>query len=163
MACCYGPHETEPAGCGRHRQACKGARSPIAEASLMACLDTSFLLDVAGRGGRQLKTRARGKLRSLLDGGEPLSTTRFNVAELWVGVERTTDRSGELAAIEAILDPLTILDFDESSARVFGRITAQSYARGTPRGDMDVLIASVVLVHGDHLVTRNVKHFAGIP
>jgi len=58
---------------------------------------------------------------------------------------------------------LTILDFDEASARVFGRLTAELYARGTPRGDMDTLIASVVLVHGDRLVTRNAKHFEGIP
>ena len=129
----------------------------------MACLDTSFLLDAAGRGGRRLKARAREKLASLIEGGDALTTTRFNVAELWVGVERTRDRQGELVAVETMLEPLTVLDFDESSARVFGRITAHLYAHGSPRGDMDVLIASVVLVHGDRLVTRNVKHFEGIP
>jgi tRNA(fMet)-specific endonuclease VapC len=90
-------------------------------------------------------------------------TTRFNVAELWVGVERTREREKELVAVETLLQPLTVLDFDESSARVFGRITAHLYAQGSPRGDMDVLIASVVLVHGDRLVTRNTRHFAGIP
>lgn len=129
----------------------------------MACLDTSFLLDAAGRGGRELRGRARKKLGSLVEDGEILTTTRFNVAELWVGIERTRDRPAELAAVETMLEPLTILDFDESSARVFGRITAHLYARGSPRGDMDILIASVVLVHGDRLVTRNARHFAGIP
>jgi tRNA(fMet)-specific endonuclease VapC len=129
----------------------------------MACLDTSFLLDAAGRGGRQLKARAREKPASLVEAGEILTTTRFNVAELWVGVERTRDRPGELLTIETMLEPLTILDFDESSARVFGRITAYLYAHGSPRGDMDILIASVILVHGERLVTRNTRHFAGIP
>jgi tRNA(fMet)-specific endonuclease VapC len=129
----------------------------------MACLDTSFLLDAAGRGGRQLKARAREKLASLVEAGEILSTTRFNVAELWIGVERTRDRPGELLTVETMLEPLTVLDFDESSARVFGRITADLYAHGSPRGDMDILIASVVLVHGERLVTRNTRHFAGIP
>ena len=128
----------------------------------MACLDTSFLLDAAGRGGRQLRARAREKLAALVEGGEVLTTTRFNVAELWVGVERTSNRQGEVVAVETMLEPLTILDFDESSARVFGR-TAYLYARGNPRGDMDILIALVVLVHGDRLVTRNVRHFADIP
>jgi predicted nucleic acid-binding protein len=28
---------------------------------------------------------------------------------------------------------------------------------------MDVLIASVVLVHGERIVTRNTRHFEGIP
>jgi tRNA(fMet)-specific endonuclease VapC len=129
----------------------------------MACLDTSFLLDAAGRGGRQLKARAREKLASLVEAGEILTTTRFNVAELWVGVERTRDRPGELLTVETMLEPLTVLDFDESSARVFGRITAYLYAHGSPRGDMDILIASVILVHGERLVTRNTRHFAGIP
>ena len=129
----------------------------------MACLDTSLLLDAAGRGGRRLKARAREKLASLVVSAEILTTTRFNVAELWVGVERTRDRPGELQAIQTMLEPLTVLDFDESSARVFGRITAHLYAQRSPRGDMDVLIASVVLVHGERLVTRNVRHFAGIP
>lgn len=129
----------------------------------MACLDTSFLLDVAGRDGRHFRTRAREKLASLVANGEALTTTRFNVAELWVGVERTRDRQGELVAVETILEPLTVLDFDEASARVFGRIAAHLCALGSPRGDMDILIASVVLVHGERLVTRNAKHFAGIP
>jgi len=76
---------------------------------------------------------------------------------------RLRDRRGELLTVETILEPLTILDFDESSARVFGRFTAYLYAHGSPRGDMDILIASVVLVHGERLVTRNTRHFAGIP
>ena len=129
----------------------------------MACLDTSFLLDAAGRGGHQLRARAREKLAALLEAGEVLTTTRLNVAELWVGVERTRDQPGELFRVETMLEPLTVLDFDDSSARVFGRIMAFLYDHGSPRGDMDVLIASVALVHGEQLVTRNVRHFAGIP
>ncbi len=129
----------------------------------MACLDTSFLLDAAGRGGRQVKARAREQLASLVEAGEILTTTRFNVAELWVGVERTRNRPGELLTVETVLEPLTVLDFDESSARVFGRITVYLHAHGSQRGDMDSLIASVVLVHGERLVTRNTRHFAGIP
>ena len=129
----------------------------------MACLDTSFLLDAAGRGGRQLRTRAREKLAALIEAGEVLTTTRFNVAELWVGVERTRDQPGELVRVETMLEPLIVLDFDDSSARVFGRITAFLHDHGSPRGDMDVLIASVALVHGEQVVTRNVRHFAGIP
>ena len=73
---------------------------------MMACLDTSLLLDAAGRGGRQLKARAREKLASLVEAGEILTTTRFNVAELWVGVERTRDRPAELLTVETMLERL---------------------------------------------------------
>ena len=85
------------------------------------------------------------------------------MVELWVGVERTRDQPGELFRVETMLEPFTVLDFDDSSARVFRRIMAFLYAHGSPRGDMDVLIASVALVHGEQLVTRDVRHFAGIP
>lgn len=129
----------------------------------MACLDTSLLIDAAGGGGKRLKARARSKAAALLAAGEVLTTTRFNVAELWVGVERSRDREAERRAVEAIVTPLTVLDFDESSARVFGRITAHLRALGFPRGDMDVLIASVALVHGEVMVTRNPTHFEGVP
>jgi tRNA(fMet)-specific endonuclease VapC len=129
----------------------------------MACLDTTALIDAAGVTGRRLRARARGKLGSFLEGGETLTTTRFNMAELWVGVESSRDREAELRAVEAILEPLIVLDFDERSARVFGRISAHLRARGSARGDMDVLIASVALVHGEAIVTRNTAHFADIP
>jgi predicted nucleic acid-binding protein len=33
----------------------------------MACLDTTILIDAAGRGGRPLRARAREKLASLVD------------------------------------------------------------------------------------------------
>lgn len=56
-----------------------------------------------------------------------------------------------------------ILEFDDAAARVFGRITAYLQTQGTPRGDMDVLIASVAVVHGERIVTRNTKHFEGLP
>jgi len=129
----------------------------------MACLDTSLLIDAAGGAGRRLKARARSKVAALLEAGELLTTTRFNVAELWVGVERSRDREAERRAVEAILEPLMVLDFDESSARVFGRITAHLRALGSPRGHMDVLMASVALVHGEVMVTRNPTHFEGVP
>lgn len=129
----------------------------------MACLDTTILIDAAGRGGRRLRVRAREKLASLVDAGELLTTTRFTVAELWVGVERAEDRQAEMEAVERMLRPLIVLDFDEVSARVFGSVTARLQARGAPRGDMDVLIAAVALAHGERIVTRNTRHFEAIP
>jgi tRNA(fMet)-specific endonuclease VapC len=129
----------------------------------MACLDTTILVDAGGKGGRRLRSRAREKLATLVDAGEVLTTTRFNVAELWVGVERSENRQAEIDAVERMLRPLIVLDFDDVSARVFGRVTAHLQARGAPRGDMDLLIASVALVHGERIVTRNARNFEAIP
>ena len=128
----------------------------------MACLDTAILLDLSGRGGKALRDRARRKVQQLLAAGDALTTTRLNVAELWVGVERSPAPRDELQAIGKLLSPLTVLELDAQSARLFGRITARLQLAGHPSGDMDVLIASVALVHDQKIVTRNLRHFERI-
>jgi tRNA(fMet)-specific endonuclease VapC len=129
----------------------------------MACLDTAFLLDLQGRGGRTVQARARQKLEDLSAANDSLTTTRFNVAELWVGIERSEDPRKEAEAIVSLLAPLEVLDFDQAAAEVFGRSMAFLMKGGRVTGGMDLLIASVALVNGQTVVTRNVKHFSGIP
>ncbi|MBN1675906.1 MAG: type II toxin-antitoxin system VapC family toxin [Kiritimatiellae bacterium] len=129
----------------------------------MACLDTSFLLDLAGGGGRRRRIRAEAMLRELAQRGEPLFTTRFNVAELYVGVYRSDDRAEEERKVQALLSGLGVLEFGEAEARLFGRITAALQEIGRPAGDMDVLIAAVAFANGHSLVTQNPSHFEDIP
>jgi tRNA(fMet)-specific endonuclease VapC len=129
----------------------------------MACLDTTLILDLRMRGGPRLRDRARRKIKDLDRSGDALTTTIFNVAELWVGIERADDPAAEQGVVEELLKPLVVLGFDEASARSFGQITATLQKRGRPAGDMDVFIASVALFHGEKLITRNPIHFADIP
>lgn len=129
----------------------------------MACLDTTTLLDLSGRSGRAVRERARRKIIALHAAGQVLATTRFNVAELWVGVVRSPTPQKEQVAVSKLLEPLVVLEFDAAGARVFGRLTAYLQVQGRPAGDMDVLIASVALVNGQSLITRNPKHLADIP
>src|SRR6185503_11334843 len=129
----------------------------------MACLDTTLILDLRGRGGRKLQERARRKIKELDLSGEALTTTIFNVAELWTGIERADDPAAEQGLVEEALGQIVVLGFDEASARGFGRITASLQERGRPAGDMDVLIASVALLHRESIITRNPAHFGRIP
>jgi predicted nucleic acid-binding protein len=129
----------------------------------MACLDTTLLLDLRGRGGKKLQDRARRKMLELSLAGEDLTTTIFNVAELWVGIERATDREEEQLIVEQLVSPLRVLGFDQTSAKGFGRITAHLQRRGEGAGDMDVLIAAVAILHGQKVITRNPEHFLRVP
>lgn len=129
----------------------------------MACLDTSVLLDLCGRGGKARRQRAAQFLRDLIRQHEPLTTTRFNVAELYVGVARSTDAKREHAKVQRVLEGLEILEFDDVAARLFGQLTAHLQVLGRPAGDMDVLIASVALAAGHSIVTGNPRHFADLP
>ena len=129
----------------------------------MACLDTSAIIDLSGRSGARRSRSARDVLRSLSSGGEDLVTTRFCIAELWVGVERSDDSDAEHAKLEKLIDPLAVLEFGDRSARVFGRILAHLQTQGVVIGDMDTLIATVCLEAGHSIVTRNTKHFSRVP
>jgi predicted nucleic acid-binding protein len=58
-----------------------------------------------------------------------------------------------------MLAGVAVLDFDESAAHVFSSLVSRLLIKGTPIGDMDAQIASVAIVHGHTLVTRNLRHF----
>jgi tRNA(fMet)-specific endonuclease VapC len=129
----------------------------------VACFDTTFFVDLGGRGGAEIRRRALQCLRELEAEGEEAATTRLNVAELLVGVHRSRDPAAQRALTEHTLAGFVIIDFDQAAAEHFGQITAHLAALGRPAGDMDVLIASIALAAGQLLVTRNPRHFADIP
>jgi len=125
----------------------------------MACLDTTFLVDLARNTGRR-RDRARIKLKALLHEEHRLAVTRFNIAELHVGIHRASDPKQEQAKVDVLLNGMTVLEFDEVAAKLFGQITARLQVAGNPVGDMDVLIAATALASGENqIVTRNVEHF----
>lgn len=128
----------------------------------MACLDTTLLIDLASKRSAR-KDRASRKIEELAARGESLATTRFNLAELYVGLARSNRPDEDEKAIEALLQDVEILDFNDAAARLFGSITGFLQQRGTPAGDMDVLIAATALAYGHPLITRNTRHFRHIP
>jgi len=95
--------------------------------------------------------------------GERIVTTRFNVAELYVGVELATLRAREANRVETALRWLPVLEFDDAAARVYAKLLARLRTAGGTVADMDMLIASVALAEGHSLVTANARHFTRIP
>ncbi len=128
----------------------------------MACLDTTILIDLLGRNPLR-RQRASGKIKELADNGQSLATTRFNMAELYVGIARSRRPEEDETTIGTLLREFEILEFTDAAARVFGSITGYLQQIGKPAGDMDVLIAATALVHSHALVTRNARHFKNIP
>ncbi|MGA2064103.1 MAG: type II toxin-antitoxin system VapC family toxin [Thermoguttaceae bacterium] len=129
----------------------------------MACLDTSFLVDL-GRSHGDLVVRAGRKLLELEARGEILATTWFSVAELYVGVELARDRDRELRSVRKVTAGVELLLFNDPAAWLFAELSARQRRSGRPAGDMDLLIASTALAAGHRLVvTRNPAHFTDIP
>jgi tRNA(fMet)-specific endonuclease VapC len=130
----------------------------------MACLDTTVLVDLL-RTNLQLKRRALNKIKQLSAGGQSIVTTRFNLAELYLGIELSDNPQRNYREINDIFEYLDlVLEFNDLSAQSFGRITSHLRRIGRPAGDFDMLIAATSLAAGHALlVTRNPLHFSGIP
>ena len=130
---------------------------------MMASLDTSILVDVLRRRS-PFRRRALEKLDELAARGEILATTRFTVAELYVGIELSDNAQRDQTEVDTLLADLEILDFRGHAPRVFAQIRAAHRRAGRIAGDLDTLIAATSLAGGHALlVTRNPSDFSGIP
>jgi tRNA(fMet)-specific endonuclease VapC len=90
------------------------------------------------------------------------TTSAVNAGELLFGAIRR-DRPGLLERVEALLDVMAVVPFDESAARVYARLRADLEAAGTPLAEPDVRIAATALAYGLTLVTGNERHFRRVP
>jgi tRNA(fMet)-specific endonuclease VapC len=89
---------------------------------------------------------------------EELAITAISVGELVHGATRSQRSADNLARLDVLLAALTILPYDEWSARRFGQLKTQLEQAGQIISDLDLQIASVALDHDSTLVTHNQKH-----
>lgn len=62
-----------------------------------------------------------------------------------------------------MLPAVTVLPFDEHTARIFGQIQAQLELEGRSLEDLDVQIAATAIQYGLTLVIGNLRHFERVP
>lgn len=131
----------------------------------MACLDTTALIDLMPR--KRGVSKHLASLEELLDSlrreGEMMATTRINLAELYVGLARTSDPQSERKRIANALAGLEILEFDEPASRQFGVVSNRLALIGRPAGDFDAAIAAIAMVNNQRVITRNPRHFIDVP
>ncbi len=106
--------------------------------------------------------REKLDLRAHVAADEELLVTAISVAELTHGAQRSLRREDNLARLEVLLAALTILPFDEASARRFGQLKADLESKGEKLADLDLQIASIALENNLPLVTNNTDHFRRI-
>ncbi len=119
-------------------------------------LDTNACIAVMNRRPVEVSTR----LTSLNVGD--ICVSSLAVAELRFGAEKSTARARNHAAINELLDPISVMLFDEAAAAVSGLIRANLQRLGRPIGLMDALIGAHSLSLGLTLVTSNTREFQRI-
>lgn len=104
--------------------------------------------------------RAELDLTGRVTPDEELAITAISVGELVHGASKSKRVADNLARLDVLLAGLTILPYDERSARHFGQLKAQLEGAGEVISDPDLQIASIVLDQDGVLVTHNTKHFS---
>ncbi len=93
---------------------------------------------------------------------ETIFTTRINYTELLYGAYNSSKIQQNLSKINAFLDVLTILEFDQKASAIFAEDKAKLKRQGMLIADMDLMIASITKAQDFSLVTNNLKHFERI-
>ncbi len=119
--------------------------------------DTSFLIDIMKSDNEAIK-----KAEETEKNGSTIAVTSISIFELFVGVALSIKQEQERNKINRILNGLSIISFDEDSAREAGKIFAQKRNNGSTIEPEDSMIAGVCLRRNEILITRNVKHFKDI-
>ena len=120
----------------------------------MVCLDTSFIIALLRR-----DERALAKLEEYTASQTRLTTTPITACELFKGAYKSTKREKELQKVKKALSFLEVLNFSIEASERYGRLMASEGLQGAPIGDLDAMIASIALTHGEDVVTSNLKHF----
>jgi tRNA(fMet)-specific endonuclease VapC len=100
------------------------------------------------------------KLQGLPFGAVGIST--ITLAELQVGVNKSSNPSKNAKALIYFLLALDIVDFDYNAAVEYGHIRTYLENKGIPIGPMDTLIAAHAKCLNITLVTNNTKEFARV-
>ncbi|MBP6672354.1 MAG: type II toxin-antitoxin system VapC family toxin [Bacteroidetes bacterium] len=87
----------------------------------------------------------------------------ITICEFEAGVPGSKNPEKLRSAIDTFLSPFTIVEFQQSDAKTFGRVDHFLQSKGTPIGDMDTLIASQAVSRELILITNNVKHYSRVP
>ncbi len=128
----------------------------------MVFVDSDLVISTLRKDNSPVNHKAREVLKTLFQ-TYPVKLTIFNYAELFEGTYWSPNVAKSQRILEAYLDKFEIVHFSKDNALEFARISAELELKGQSIGDLDILIASIVIGQKEVLYTRNVKHFDRIP
>ena len=88
-----------------------------------------------------------------------LCISSITYAELVYGVQKSSRPERNMTALVKFLSSIQVVDFDAAAAFSYGQIRADLERKGTPIGNMDMLIAAHALSQKLTLVTNNTGEF----
>ena len=120
----------------------------------MPILDSDIMIQYLRNNADAIK-----KIIELRKNHARLKTTSINVGELYRGALLSSKVAENVRLIEDFVKLIEVLSFTNDDAFVFGQLSAELQMNGNKIGDMDEVIASMVISRGEIIITRNIKHF----
>ena len=115
-------------------------------------LDTNIVIEVLN-GNKEIADKIND-----LSG---FSISAVVLGELYIGVNRVSNKSKHLKMLRDFLQLCTVIDVTEETAQHYGEITSFLFKKGKPIPTNDIWIAASAKQHGYTLITRD-KHFKEI-
>ena len=100
------------------------------------------------------------RIKSNWENGIAISS--ITLAELQYGVQASANVEKNTVSLYKFLSIVEILDFDSNAAVEYGKIRADLRKKGTPIGNMDMLIAAHAKSENLIVVTHNTREFRRI-
>ena len=116
----------------------------------MTILDTDYLVALL-RGNADAAAQA--------DRIKSPKTTVINAFELYYGADRSQNPEKSHTEVNSLLRSMDVLEFEMPAVLASAKIQAELMNTGNPVNILDVLIAGIVMVNKEELLTRNVNHF----
>jgi tRNA(fMet)-specific endonuclease VapC len=77
------------------------------------------------------------------------------LAELLLGVEKSTRREANRARLNAFTAAINVIPFDRAVAARYATVRAALERKGRPKSDFDLVVACTALEHGATLITND--------
>jgi tRNA(fMet)-specific endonuclease VapC len=125
---------------------------------LSLCLDTNVAVELI----RARQPHLRQRLLEAERAGENIYLSVISLHELIYGARASGRPEHQVSMVERFTAGLLVADWSAADAIEAGQIRAELKMRGTPIGDLDVLIAGQARNRGWTVITANVREFARI-
>ncbi len=125
---------------------------------MLLCLDSNIIIDLF-RGDESIKS----KLASALESGDKVAITPIVLCELFKGAYLSSKQKESIELINSFVESVELLHFEHRACQLFGSLYFMLSKKGAMASQPDLMMASIAAAHNTLLVTRNKKHFEGIP
>jgi tRNA(fMet)-specific endonuclease VapC len=129
----------------------------------MVFVDSDLLIQSLRKSDSQTSIKAKTVMEEIFQTYPTVKITIFNYAELYKGTYLSSNVAKSQRIVKKFLENFEIVPFTLENSLEFARISAELELKGEKIGDMDILIASVIVGSGEELYTKNIDHFKRIP